>query len=84
MTSEGLTFLVDLVDRGIIRILDLVLVRRDPNGSTIVLTIVDLDEDGNLDLARFDGASSGLLRDDDIEEAAAVMRAGSSAAIVIY
>ncbi len=84
MTGEGLPILVDLVDRGIIRILDLVFVRRDSDGSTTVLTIADLDGDGILDLAIFDGASSGLLGNDDIEEAAAVLRAGNSAAVLIY
>ena len=76
--------LSDLVDRGIIRILDLVFVRRDSDGSTTVLTIADVGGDGSCDLAIFDGASSGMLRDDDIEEVATAVRAGSSAAILIY
>lgn len=33
MTGEGLPLLVDLVDRGIIRILDLVFVRKDQDGT---------------------------------------------------
>jgi hypothetical protein len=84
MTGEGLPILVDLVDRGIIRILDLVFVRREPDDSITVLAVADLDGDGTFDLAIFEGASSGLLLKDDIEEAGGVLKPGSSAAILIY
>jgi Family of unknown function (DUF6325) len=83
-TGEGLPLLVDLVDRGIIRILDLVFVRKELDGSLMGLTIADLTGDGNLDLAVFEGASSGLLDQDDIDEAATVLEPGSSAGILVY
>src|SRR5262245_36967165 len=60
MTGEGLPILMDLVDRGTIRVLDLVFARKDHEGKLTVLTIADLDNDGDLDLAVFEGASSGL------------------------
>jgi Family of unknown function (DUF6325) len=84
MTGEGLPLLVDLVDRGIIRILDLVFVKKELDGSLSGLVIADLDGDGLLDLAVFEGASSGLLGQDDIEEAGAVLEPGSSGAILVY
>ena len=61
MTGEGFPLLVDLVDSGIIRILDLVFVTRELDGSVTALEIADFDSDGELDLAIFQGASSGLL-----------------------
>ncbi|MFD9316200.1 DUF6325 family protein [Streptomyces sp. NPDC060053] len=84
MTGEGLPLLVDLVDRGLIRILDLLFVRKDEDGSVVGLEIADLTGDGVLDLAVFEGASSGLLGQDDIEEAGGALGAGNSAAILVY
>lgn len=84
MTGEGMPLLVDLVDRGIIRILDLVFVTKDLDGTTRGMAIADLDGDGALDLAVFEGASSGLLDQDDIDEAGGVLEPGSSAGILVY
>lgn len=84
MTGEGFPLLVDLVDRSLIRILDLMFVRKDEDGSVTGLEIADLTGDGALDLAVFEGASSGLLGQDDIEEAATALEPGNSAGILIY
>lgn len=84
MTGEGFPILLDLVDSGTIRILDLVFVRRDVDGSYAAIEISDNDADGDLDLTVFAGAASGLLGSDDIEEAAAVITPGSSAGILVY
>ncbi|MFF0157938.1 DUF6325 family protein [Streptomyces sp. NPDC005263] len=84
MTGEGFPLLVDLVDRGLIRILDLLFVRKEQDGSVVGLEIADLTGDGALDLAVFEGARSGLLGQDDIEEAAAALEPGNSAGILVY
>jgi hypothetical protein len=84
MTGEGLPLLVDLVDSGIIRILDLVFVQRNLDGSVTAAEIKDFDHDGTLDLAVFEGASSGLLGQDDVDEAGSVIEPGNSAGILIY
>lgn len=84
VTGEGLAQLVDLVDRGIIRILDLAFVRREEDGALTGLRIADLTSDGGFDLAVFEGASSGLLRQDDLEEAGAALAPGDFAGILIY
>ena len=84
MTGEGFPILLDLVDRGIIRILDLAFVTKDLDGSTRGVAITDIDGDGQLDLAAFEGASSGLLGEDDIQDAGTVLEPGSSAGILVY
>jgi hypothetical protein len=84
MTGEGLPLLVDLVDRGIIRILDLVFIRKELDGSVAGIEIADFNADGTLDLAVFEGASSGLLGTDEIEDAGTVLEPGSSAGILVY
>ena len=84
MTGEGLPLLIELVEQGVIRILDLVFVKKEPDGSVHGVQIADLDGDGELDLSVFEGASSGLLDEDDIAETGGVLEAGSSAGILIY
>ncbi|MCX4615946.1 MULTISPECIES: DUF6325 family protein [Streptomyces] len=84
MTGEGLPLLVDLVDRGVIRILDLMFVRKEEDGSVVGMEIADFTGDGALDLAVFEGASSGLLGEDDIEEAGSALEPGNSAGILVY
>ena len=84
MTGEGLPILVDLAQRGVIRILDLVFVAKGKDGSLGVIQLADLDRDGTLDLAVFEGASSGLVSQEDLADAAPVIEPGSSAAILIF
>ncbi|MFF0063153.1 DUF6325 family protein [Streptomyces sp. NPDC005279] len=82
MTGEGFPLLVDLVDRGIIRILDLVFVRKDSDGSVSALELKNFGDE--LDLTVFEGASSGLLGQDDLDEAGTALEPGSSAGILVY
>lgn len=84
MTGEGLPILVDLVDRGVIRIIDLVFFTKGDDGSVAMVEIADFDGDGELDLAIFEGATSGVVGEDDVQEAAAAVEAGSSAALLVY
>ena len=74
-TGEGLPLLVDLVDRGMIRVLDLVFVKKREDGSVVSLDIGQLD-DGARGLSVFRGATSGLLDADDLQKAADVLEAG--------
>ena len=82
MTGEGMpTF--DLVDRGVIRILDLMFVTRDPDGSmgssssrTWTTTARSISPSSR--------ESSGLVSEDDLAEAPPVIEPGSSAAILIF
>ena len=83
LTGESLPLLVDLVDRGIIRILDLVFVRKT-GGVVSTLTIAEIDAEEGLDLTVFEGAWSGLVDRDDIDEAGQVLADGRVAVLVVY
>jgi hypothetical protein len=84
MKGEGLAALVDLVDRGIIRVLDLRAVTREADGTFTAVAITDLDHDGTLDLAIFEGVESGLLDDDDLRQAAELIEPGKVVALLLY
>ena len=84
LTGEGLAALIDLVDRGIIRILDLRFIKREDDGSFSAVAVSDFDGDGTLDLAIFEGVESGLLDDDDLGQAASVIAPGSAAGLLVY
>lgn len=84
MRGEGLPLLADLVDRGIIRILDLVFIAKDDDGSVTELTIDELDPDGRGHLDVFQGAASGMIGDDDLAEAAKALEPGTSAGVLVY
>jgi hypothetical protein len=82
-TGEAMPYLVDLVDRGLIRLLDLAFIAKAEDGSVTRMEIVDLGAEVE-DLAVFVGAESGLLSDEDTEEAAAALEPGTSAALLVY
>lgn len=84
LTGEGLAALVDLVDRQIIRILDMRFVKREEDGTFTAVAVSDFDGDGLLDLAVFEGVESGLLDDDDLSQAASVIAPGSAAGLLVY
>lgn len=82
-TGEAMPYLVDLVDRGLIRILDLAFIAKGEDGAVAALEISDLGEEVEA-FAVFEGASSGLLSDEDYEEAAGALEPGTSAALLVY
>lgn len=84
MTGQGFPALVDLVDRGLIRILDLTFVTKDLDGTVRALELADIDQDGQLDLVVFEGVSSGLLDSADLGDAGSVLEPGSSAGILLF
>ncbi len=79
-TGEALPLLVDLVDRGLIRVLDLAFIHVEDDGS---VTGIDIDAAGG-ELSVFDGASTGLIGQDDIDQAGGVLERGASAALLVY
>jgi hypothetical protein len=84
MNGEGMSALLDLVDRGIIQILDLRAAMVSPAGDVTAIEIADLDGDGQLDLAMFTGVRSGLLGDDDVAASAELIEPGNAVAVILY
>jgi len=75
--------LVDLLDSGTIRLYDLMVVRREQDGTVTELDLAALPG-GGAALSLFSGARSGLLGDDDLDDAASLLEPGTMAALLVY
>jgi hypothetical protein len=84
MTGESVPIVLDLVERGIIRVLDVMFVVKEQDGTYSGFEATDLDSKGVGDFAAFEGASSGLLGDDDVAAAGDGIEPGSAAVILVY
>ena len=73
--------LVDLVDRGLIHIVDLTFLTKADDGTIAGLQIADV---GGGELSVFEGAASGLLSEDDLNQAGSALEPGTSAALLVY
>ncbi|MFD7011924.1 DUF6325 family protein [Rhodococcus jostii] len=82
--GSALPLLIDLVERNIIRVLDLIFVRKEADGSLAGVAIEDLGLDGGVDVTLFAEAATGLIDRTDLEDAAAVLAPGCSGAILVY
>ncbi len=82
-TGEAAPYLLDLVDSGLIRIIDLAFFVKNDDGSVEGIELDDLG-DGASELHIFQSASSGVLSGDDLTEAAAALEPGTSAALLVY
>jgi dihydroorotase-like cyclic amidohydrolase len=81
--GEVQPLLLDLVDRGIIRILDIAFLTKGEDGSVSALEVGDLKQVAAA-FAAFEGASSGLLGYEDLQEAAAALDPGTSAVVLVW
>ena len=84
MTGEAVPLLMDLVDRGIIRVLDVLFVMENEDGTFSGFEATDVESDKIGDLKVFEGASSGLLGDDDVATASEALEPGSAAVMIVY
>jgi hypothetical protein len=81
-TGTAIPKLMDVVDRGIIRIIDIAFVGKDTGGVVYAMELSDFDGDGSF--AAFEGASTGIIGSDDLEDAATALEPGTSAAVLIW
>ena len=82
--GQAAPLLLDLVDRGLIRILDLMFISKDADGTTTAVEIADIDGDGAPDFMVFEGASSGLLSEEDKDEAGNAMEPDTAALLLVF
>lgn len=78
--GSAIPALIDLVDSGTVRLLDLSFIQKAEDGTIVELQIDEL----GAEFAVFDGASSDLLDEDDIAEAATALEPGTSAAVLVW
>jgi hypothetical protein len=83
-TGEAIPLFVDLVERGIITVLDVMIVNKDDAGNFSAVEIADLDGDGQNDLLVFQGARSGMLSDEDAGVAAQELAPGETAVLICF
>jgi hypothetical protein len=83
-TGSAIPLFIDLVDRGIIRVLDVKGVRRERDGSFSGFDVRDAAGMGISDLVAFEGAQTGLIGDDDLRVAVEAMEPGSAAVLICF
>src|SRR6476646_5517346 len=81
-TGEMATELLGLVDRGIIRVIDVLIITKDADGSVEAMELSDIEELGELETLEAELAE--LLAEDDVEHLAAAMDPGSTAGVLIW
>lgn len=84
LTGEAGAALLELVDRGIVRVFDILIAQKDADGTFSGVDIADLTAEGLGGFAAFAGARSGLLGGDDLARAAETMAPGTMAALIVY
>jgi Family of unknown function (DUF6325) len=84
MTGEALPYFLDLVDRGVIRVLDTAFIIKDAEDSYRQITAADIPVVGDTPLEVFEGSASGMLDEDDLAQVAAVIGVGSAAGVLVY
>ena len=85
--EDGLTgrpgdALLDLVEAGVVRLYDLVVIDKHQDESWEMVELADAAAAAAF--ARFTGARSGLLTDEDVDKAASAMNPGTLAALIVY
>jgi hypothetical protein len=81
-TGEMAAELLSLVDRGIIRVIDILILVKDDDGSVEALELSDVPELGELQTLETELAE--LLAADDVDNLAAAMDPGSTAGVIIW
>lgn len=84
MTGSAAQVLLDEVDKGTIAVLDAMFVTKNEDGTYSGFDATGLEQGRVGDFHVFEGASSGLLGDEDIATAAEAIEPGTSAVMIMY
>lgn len=84
MTGEAIPMLLELVERGIVRVLDVLVVQKEMDGTVAGVAIADVDHDGLPDLVVFEGAQTGMLDDQDAALAGDALEPGETAVLICF
>jgi hypothetical protein len=83
-SGEMATQLGSLVDRELIRVLDLLVLRKDLDGSVEAAELQELDAVDVGDLLALEADLAMLLAEEDVEAIGAALEPGSVAAVLVY
>jgi len=81
-TGEMARELLALVDAGTIRVIDILILVKNDDGSIEAMELSDLDDLG--ELQRLEAELAEMLAEEDVEYLAAAMDPGSTAGVLIY
>lgn len=84
LTGQAALPLLDLVDRGLIRILDIMFIRKLSDGTVQAVEISDLPGDEAAHVEVFEGASSGILGEEDLTAAGEALEVDTRAVLLVY
>ena len=82
--GEIIPALGDLVKAGIIRVMDLAFVKKDADGSMLIVELEELADDEAAPFGAFEKQIGDLLNDEDLLAAAEALEPGSSAAVLVW
>jgi hypothetical protein len=84
MNGEIVPALRDLVERDLVRVLDLLVLKKDDDGSVEAFELSDLDEGEIGDLRAYESELAMLLSEEDVNSLAAAIEPGSSAGVLVW
>jgi hypothetical protein len=83
-SGEMAAELQSLVDHGVVRVLDLVLLRKEADGSVEVAELGDVDDSDIGALRALEADLAMLLAEEDVAHIGAALEPGSIAAVLVY
>ena len=84
LTGHAAPPLMDLVDRGLIRILDIMFIRKLSDGSVQAVEVSDLPADEAVHVTVFDGLATGIIGEEDLAVAGEALEVDTRAIMLVF